>query len=312
MTSKARLLSIIFVGAIAAVALGQSNDIVVVATSIAVDQTNLQTAVNLGLASGRQVVLDATDRPFRIANPLVVKPVDTTGQAWIKIRCINRTSGWPTIEYSGTDVAVKFYGLKSSLIDSMRVRTYGTGASCFLVSTSGTAQSTNSNIFRHCWASAVSTSPAGWLIGPDGLGAADISCNTFEQCGANSMGNSPGMATGFWVFGGNTLDLAFRSCQVTAVTDYAFKFEPNKIYGPNSSGEGSVLTGCDVSQVGGFLKAVGGTKVSVIGGRTERCSGPAIWTLTGGTGGDIPVLGHAFAGATQISKVEGGTPVRIL
>lgn len=310
MTRISRLLSTLFFIVFASIALGQADDIVVRSNPGGDDLAALQSAIDQGAQTGRQVVLDATAQPFRIGAPLQIRPIDNSGQVFLRLKCLNRTPGWPTIDYLGLGPAIKVYGLKNSLIDGLRVRTNTAGGSGFLISTNGSAQSTSGNIFSQCWVTAAATCPTGWLIGPDGAGAADISSNTFERCGVNSSGAFALVGVGFWVFGGNTLDLAFQGCIAYDIVNYAFRFEGNALYSPNTSGQGSVLNSCNVSRAAGFLRAAGGSRLTVTGGRTEHVSGAAIWAMAGGYQGDILVLGHCFSSGTKQSQADGATPVR--
>lgn len=280
------------------------------------DTAALQSAFDQASLTGRPVELDASSRPFAVSRTLFLKPAPGRAYAWFDVQAVNK-GGYPTLEFMGDGPAVQTVGLKDSKVSNLRIRLHKDGQVGLWASTTPASQSSSHNIFELVTVVAASgTSTAGFWIGPDasgGLLGQDVSNITFSRC---SVRGGSKCQDGFHVWGDNTMDLQFAGCVVYDVIGPAFRFETNPPYSKWSRGDGSQLLGCDVAVAGSFLKAAGGSILTVVGGHVERTTGPVLWTTPTGTNpgsavnGYVSVNGLAFnMHIAQKVRQDGKTPV---
>lgn len=280
------------------------------------DGPALQQAFDLCSLTGRPLVLDATSKPFVIDSTVTLKPQNGKAVVGLRVTAYNKSDGSPTVWYRGTGTAVKFYGLKTSVVDGLKVQLRGSKGVGFWFATNKDFQSTGGNIVRQCVVSGnAAGQSSGFWVGPEddnkemGEGSNDLNSFTFEHCqvSGNSGTSVRWIEKGFWAWGGNCKDLQFLGCGASFTNGPAFLMDANPDYHPYAYIQGSQFIGCDSSHVATAFRIKGGCMAVVVGGRTEALDDPfAVEGIAGGGPGYVKLLGFCDAGQSGKVRVKAG------
>lgn len=279
------------------------------------DWANVNAALAPCIRADREIVLNrGIGTAFKWNRPLVVKPIDGETMVKTAFRGFGRGLA-PVVEYDGPagTSAFVFYGLKHSDF-SVNVRVLTPAASAVWLSTKDLAQSTSANRFHDFTIGLYAGQTKGILVGPDGPGHGDISCNIFDNISISGIASAPARF-GIGFTGGNTLANECRNVYGYNHTEPLIQFWANPDMNPSTGGgDAWLLANCGTSGPAGLVRSQGGFHGTVLGGRSETVKTGAVVTsgAGGGAGGYINVIGHVAGACPVFKSASASTPIYLL